>query len=216
MFRIIRLRTPEITNVDGNIRLVQGLKTVRFERVPTAGWVLVGGASSRMGRDKALVEIDGKPLAAVVASALGEVCGAVHLVGDPARYGGLGLPVIADRMRGSGPLSGIEAALGATTFDWNMIAACDMPALDGPLLRRLLEAAGDDGAVPRYPDGSLEPLCAVYHRRCHSAAAAALESGVRRLSDFIATLTVRYVQVTDARPFLNLNTPGDLENFRRG
>ena len=61
-----------------------------------------------------------------------------------------------------------------------------------------------------------EPLCAVYHKRCHAAAADTLAGGLRRISDFIARLTVRYVQVTDPRPFLNLNTPEDLEKYRRG
>lgn len=173
-----------------------------------------------MGRDKGLIEIAGQPLVVRIADTLATVCQDVSIAGDPDRYSALGLPVISDRMRGSGPLSGIEAALGATASPWNVIAACDMPALDAQLLRSLVDAAGktagNDAAVPRYPDGSIEPLCAVYHRRCHAAAADALARGVRRITDFLAPLTVRYVQVTDARPFLNLNTPEDLENFRRG
>jgi molybdopterin-guanine dinucleotide biosynthesis protein A len=123
---------------------------------------------------------------------------------------------VSDRLRGAGPLSGIEAALGATRSDWNLIAACDMPSLNDTLLRQLAKAAADDAVVPRYPDGRIEPLCALYHRRSHAAAASALAAGARRVSDFIARLTVRYVEVTDSRPFLNLNTPEDLENYRRG
>src|SRR5712671_2516443 len=68
--------------------------------VERAGWVLTGGASSRMGFNKALVEIDGRPLVLVVAEAMAKVCGVVSLVGDPARYGGLGLPVVADHFPG--------------------------------------------------------------------------------------------------------------------
>jgi molybdopterin-guanine dinucleotide biosynthesis protein A len=181
-----------------------------------AGWVLVGGASSRMGQDKALIDFGGRPLALAAAEALAAVCQSVSLVGDPERYQTLGLPVVPDRMRGAGPLSGIEAALGATGSAWNLIAACDMPSLDSALLRRLAASAADDAAVPRYPDGRIEPLCALYHRRSHAAAAAVLAAGARRVSDFIACLTVRYVEVTDPRPFLNLNTPEDLGNYRRG
>jgi len=193
------------TNVDGTIRFVS-----------VSGWVLVGGASTRMGRDKALIEIDGKPLAVAVAEALAVVCESVALVGDPERYATLALPVISDRQRGAGPLSGIEAALGATRSDWNLIAACDMPSLNASLLRKLAPTVSDDAAIPRYPDGRIEPLCAMYHRRCHSAAAEALAAGLRRISDFIARLRVRYVQVTDPQPFLNLNTPEDLEKYSRG
>lgn len=197
--------SPENTNVDGTIRFVS-----------LAGWVLVGGASSRMGRDKALIEIDGLPLALAAARSLAVVCESVSLVGDPARYESLGLPVISDQHRGAGPLSGIEAALGSTRAEWNLIAACDMPSLDASLLRDLVHAASSDATIPQYPDGRIEPLCAVYNRRCHAIASEALAAGIRRISDFIARLTVRYVQVTDPRPFLNLNTPEDLEEYRRG
>jgi molybdopterin-guanine dinucleotide biosynthesis protein A len=208
----------ENTNVDGTIPFVSAKE---IGESSLSGWVLVGGASSRMGRDKALIEIAGKPLALVAAEALGVVCKSVWLVGDPDRYGTLGLPVVSDMHRGAGPLSGIEAALGATRSEWNLVAACDMPLLDAPLLRDLVQeiaqAADHDAAIPQqYPDGRIEPLCALYHQRCHAVASEALAAGLRRISDFIARLTVRYVQVTDPRPFLNLNTPEDLENYRRG
>jgi molybdopterin-guanine dinucleotide biosynthesis protein A len=203
----------ENTNVDGTIRLVSATE---LGDGGLSGWILVGGASTRMGRDKALIEIGGRPLALLAAEALAGVCESVSLVGDPDRYNALGLPVISDRQRGAGPLSGIEAALGASHSEWNLIAACDMPSLDASLLRELARAAADDAAIPQYPDGSIEPLCAVYHRRCHAAAIGALAEGLRRITDFIARLTVRYVQVTDPRPFLNLNTPEDLQNYHRG
>ncbi|MES1257997.1 MAG: NTP transferase domain-containing protein, partial [Acidobacteriota bacterium] len=84
-----------------------------------AGWILVGGRSARMGSDKALLRIGGRPLALRIADAVAEVCGPVTLVGDPARYASLGLPVLADEFAGEGPLSGIEAALRGTRADWN-------------------------------------------------------------------------------------------------
>jgi molybdopterin-guanine dinucleotide biosynthesis protein A len=198
---------------DGNIRSVLG--SGEMDDRPS-GWVLVGGRSIRMGRDKAWVEIDGRPLALVAAAALERSCASVSLVGDPVRYGALGMPVIADRFAGSGPLSGIEAALAATCSDWNVIVACDMPSLDAQLLDSLIASAADDGVVPRYPDGSVEPLCAVYHRRCHRAAEEALERGMRRLTDFLAQLTIRYFPVTDDQAFRNLNTPADVERYRSG
>src|ERR1700728_3371496 len=95
-----------------------------------AGWVLVGGRSRRMGANKALIEIGHQPLARRVAAEIGKLCGRVALVGDPGLYDGLGLPVIPDRFTGQGPLAGIEAALGNTTVEWNLVVACDMPALD--------------------------------------------------------------------------------------
>ena len=200
-----------------------------------AGWVLAGGHSSRMGRNKALIEIDGHPLALMAAEALGKVCETVSLVGDPAVYGKLGLPVVPDRFPGLGPLAGIEAALAATTADWNLIVACDMPSLDVSLFEALFEAAGvinaggdADCAVPVSPDGpsgeTIEPLCAVYHRRCHAAIEAALKAGTRRVTEAISALElhhthpggVRYVRVSRSEPFANLNTSEDLRRYRNG
>ena len=185
-----------------------------------AGWVLVGGRSSRMGADKALIDVGDQPLAKRVAARLGEVCGKVSLVGDPRLYSGVGLPVIPDRFPGQGPLAGIEAALGATAAEWNLVVACDMPSLDVSILEALFEAGAletsCDCAVPSYSDGRIEPLCAVFHARCHAAILAALEAGVRKVTEALARLELRYIPVATDTSFANLNTPEDLERFRNG
>ena len=168
-----------------------------------------------MGTDKALIEIGDQPLARRVADEIGRVCGQVSLVGDPGRYGNLGLPVVPDRFPGQGPLAGIEAALGATTVEWNLVVACDMPSLDVSVLETLFEAGGDC-AVPSYSDGRVEPLCAVFHARCHAAILEALESGVRKVTEALGRLKLKRVPVDTADSFANLNTPEDLERFRHG
>ncbi len=180
-----------------------------------AGWVLAGGQSSRMGSDKALLNLDGMPLVLRAATVAAEVCASVSLVGDPAKYGAVGLPVVADRLNGMGPLAGIEAALALTEADWNLILACDMPRLSGPILETLF--AGDaDCSLPQYADGRVEPLCAVYHRRCHGHIRSALERGVRKVTAALDGLAIRYVPVTSEEPFTNLNTREELERYRRG
>ena len=194
-----------------------------LEKRGRAGWVLVGGASRRMGSDKALVEVSGEPLAMLAAAKVAQVCGSVSLVGDPSRYAGLGLPVFADKYPGAGPLAGVETALRNTEDDWNLVVACDMPALDPAILESLF-GPGTDCALPRYADGPfsgrVEPLCAVYHRRCHAAIVEAIESGIRSVTDALATIAARhaitYVPVSSAASFANLNTPEDLRRYRNG
>ena len=180
-----------------------------------AGWILTGGRSTRMGTDKALVDVNGRPLVLAIADKIAAVCGIVTLVGEPAKYIQLGLPVIPDHFSGAGPLSGIEAALAATAADLNLIVACDMPALNQAILERLFDPAFDC-SLPRYPDGKVEPLCAVYHQRCHPAIRAALEQGTRKVTDALASFAIRYVSVVHREPFTNLNTPEDLEKYRHG
>lgn len=171
-----------------------------------------------MGTDKALVELAGVPLATRVARQIAPVCGVVSLVGDPAKYAALslngGFPVVADRFPGEGPLAGIEAALRTTASDWNLIVACDMPELDAALLEALF-AGGENCNVAAYADGRFEPLCGVYHRRCHAAVLAAIEAGVRRVKDVLPALGLRYVRV-DNPQIPNLNTPEDVARYQNG
>jgi molybdopterin-guanine dinucleotide biosynthesis protein A len=98
-----------------------------------------------MGVDKARVLLDGQPLALRVAAEVAKVCGSVALVGDPQKYQPLGLTVVPDKFPGLGPLAGIEAALGATQSEWNLIVACDMPALHPSLFLDLFAACVAEG-----------------------------------------------------------------------
>jgi molybdopterin-guanine dinucleotide biosynthesis protein A len=175
-----------------------------------AGFVLVGGESSRMGRDKAHLPTPEGRLATRAASAMAAVCGSVTLSGDPARYGDLGYPVIPDEAHGCGPLAGIAAALAASEAPWNLVVACDMPEVSEEFLRLLrerAEASDADAVIPENPSGQLEPLCAAYHRRCLPAFRRALERGTRKIADALKDVNAVIWTVADARPFRNVNTP---------
>ncbi len=172
--------------------------------------MLAGGKSSRMGADKALLPFRGGTLAGHVAAAVAAAAGSVAVIGDPQKYSSLGYPVIPDRIPGAGPLGGIETALNCTSSDWNLVLACDMPAVSVDFLRNLLDAAERseaDALVPAGPSGRPEPLCAVYHRRCGSALRQALDSGVRKVTEALAALRVQKWSVIDPAWFENLNTP---------
>jgi molybdopterin-guanine dinucleotide biosynthesis protein A len=172
--------------------------------------VLAGGDSSRMGRDKALLPFRGGALAGHVAAMVAAAAGSAVLIGDPQKYAHLGYPVLPDRSPGAGPAGGIESALSYTAADWNLVLACDMPAIRAEFLRSLLEAAerlNADALVPEGPSGRLEPLSAVYHRRCLRAMRRALEAGVRKITDALAELEVARFAVADTGCFQNLNTP---------
>jgi molybdopterin-guanine dinucleotide biosynthesis protein A len=174
-----------------------------------AGFVLVGGRSSRMGRDKALLPLDGSTLVQRVAARVLEAAGKVTLIGSPKRYGSLGYPVIADHVQGCGPLGGVFTALSVTQSDWNLIIACDMPDLTRDFLGDLLRAAemaGADCLVPETPAG-LDPLCAVYHRRCASHAESAIHLKSFKMHDFVSRLHTVKWPVSNPFPLANVNTP---------
>src|SRR5690349_10891900 len=98
----------------------------------TAGFVLAGGASSRMGTNKAFLLFQGRTLLDIAISAVRDAAGNVSLIGPPDLYHHLGLPVTPDLRPNSGPLAGIETALthaAASGSAWTLVTACDMPRL---------------------------------------------------------------------------------------
>jgi molybdopterin-guanine dinucleotide biosynthesis protein A len=192
-----------------------------------AGFVLVGGHSSRMGRDKALLEFQGSTLVARIAECVRGVTGNVTLIGPPDRYRDLGYTVIADRATGYGPLGGVYTALVSTRAEWNLIVACDMPLVTPEFLEALFRDAESgpstaDCVIPELTvepeldqqeldrEGRLrrlDPLCAVYQRRCATAARRAIDRKVLKMHDFVSTLRLRKHPVADPAPLSNVNTP---------
>ena len=195
--------------------------TCYYHPMGRAGFVLVGGHSSRMGRDKALLPYQGRTLVEYVAAQVLGAAGSVALAGAPERYGFLGFPMIGDLTPGFGPVAGIQAALASTSADWNLIVACDMPSLSADFLRSLFVAAehcGEDCLIPYAPPagrrpvstGLPQPLCAVYHRDCLPAIERAIRENLRKATDAVSRLSVCAWPVADNSWFQNLNTPEDL------
>ena len=171
--------------------------------------MLTGGRSSRMGRDKALLPFRGGTLAQAVARAVAQAAGSATLVGDPESYGRLGFPVIADLYPGEGPLGGIVTALGHTAADWNLVTACDMPAITVELLDTLLvtaERLDADALVPAGPR-HLEPLCAVYHQRAGRVLAEQFAGGVRKVVAALEGIRAVRFPMLEVSCFQNVNTP---------
>lgn len=177
-----------------------------------AGFVLAGGRSTRMGRDKALLPIGGSTLIEHVAALVREAAGNVTVIGPPERYAHLGLPILADAIESKGPLTGLYTALSTSPADWNLLVACDMPGLTAEFLQSLLAAAEHAGKACLVPVTSqgLEPLCAVYHRRVAPFAARALHANLLKMQDFIRSLDLAEWPVTDPAILKNVNTPADL------
>jgi molybdopterin-guanine dinucleotide biosynthesis protein A len=188
-----------------------------------AGYILVGGKSSRFGRDKALVEVGGRPLALRVVDALSPVTGAVTLVGSPEKYRRLGLRVIPDPLADFGPLAGILAALDDSQSAWNLLLACDMPRVTAGFLTFLLDRARESDAdivLPVDAEGCAEPLCAAYALASREGIRRAVEQGTRKVTAAFGGLRVRQLPPAeyaefdgDGQLFANVNTPAEWESL---
>ena len=188
------------------------------------GFILAGGKSTRMRRDKALLELGGEPMVARAAHLAEPHVASVAVVAPADRYAGLGLPILPDRWPGAGPLGGIATALSATRADWNLIVGCDLPYLTSEWLAWLIPCAMNSAAQAVVPESrrGLEPLAALYHRACAATLTAAVEQGVRRVTDGLAEILVERVRAAEwqgidpsGRLFDNMNTPADYEKARR-
>lgn len=185
--------------------------------------VLAGGRSTRMGTNKALLEVAGAGMLRRTAALLRPLVGELFIVADDAEtYADLGLPVVPDIFPGRGPAGGIHAALRHAAHPFVLCTACDMPHLGRPLLELLLGAARpeDDAVLPRI-GGRPEPLIAVYGRGALPAFERAIVSGRLSVLHALEGLRVRYIDEADLeaadpglRSFINVNTPKDLANAR--
>lgn len=186
----------------------------------TAGFVLAGGRSSRMGSDKAFLELSGRSLITIALEKAASVAHQIGIVGPRDRFQGLGVPIVEDVYRDAGPLGGIHAALSSSTAELNLIISVDTPFLDPGFLRFIMEEANRTGAVVTSPRvrGRLEPLCSVYRRGFSATAETALRAGEHRIAPLFAQVTLRTIEEAEvarfesgAAMFDNLNTPADLE-----
>jgi molybdopterin-guanine dinucleotide biosynthesis protein A len=195
----------------------------RFPNV--AAFVLAGGASRRMGRDKALLELGGLPMVLRTVRLVEPHVTSVAVVAPEGRYAELGVPLIADRWPGAGPLGGIATALCASVEDWNLILGCDLPFLTQEWIAWLISRVPGSPAHAVVPESrkGLEPLAAIYHRSCGEALAAAIDRGVRRVSEGLREILFERVPSVEwmgldpaGMLFENMNTPEDYaEALRR-
>lgn len=185
------------------------------------GIVLAGGASRRMGRDKAAIELGGETLAASAARRLAAVCPEVALA-DGGRNLVPGLPSLPDGP-GRGPAAGLLGAARAFPGRPLLALACDLPHVPVPLLAELAEQAGEaDWALPRWQGGA-EPLCALWGPRALAALEARVARGVYALWSLAEEedLAVRWLEGDllarfgpPGELFLNVNTPEELDRAR--
>ncbi len=181
------------------------------------GVILVGGKSRRMGRDKALLEIAGRPLVGRVLAVFRECFGRVVMVGDrEERFAAYGLPVLADIYPGSA-LGGLYTGLVYATTDHIFVSSCDIPYPNAAVVRYLCGLReGYDAVVPITGD-SFEPLFALYAKSCLGPMLKLLEKRNFCVYDFYPAVRVRYVTGAelahldpDFRCFRNVNTPEEL------
>jgi molybdenum cofactor guanylyltransferase len=190
--------------------------------------VIAGGDSTRMGMNKALVDVGGQPIIERVLARVRDLgqTETLLIANEHDAYAHLGLPVYPDVMPGKGSLGGIYAAVYHTTAPHVLTVACDMPFLETDLLRYMLRLLTDetpppDVVVPRvedYPQG----LHAIYSKGCLVPIRERLEQDRLKVIGFYPDVRVRYMDedeytpyIPGGQPFFNVNTPEQLAAARQ-
>lgn len=197
-----------------------------------AAIVLAGGQSSRMGRDKALIDIEGTPLLRRVCNVALQCTPIVYVITfRPERYRAI-VPLTCHLLQEQalpgetephGPLIGFAQALEVLQreemqTEWVLLLACDLPRLAGETLQQWVKALDDASdaiaLLPRTAKG-WEPLCGFYRTSCLASLRAAIERGDRSFQRWLFQESVKELPLDDTQMLFNCNTPEDLVNFSR-
>jgi len=182
------------------------------------GFILAGGASSRMGRDKALLPIGGATLIERVMRRLRPCVERVVVIGSPKNIAALrALPideVLLDLAPGYGPLMGVFTGLMHTPSAANVFVSCDMPYIEGEVIDRLSGACRDE--VPMvagvHPEQGMQPLPLVCHVKACGIVGALLNRGQWSLRGLLSHPSAGLVPIREPelwRAFANVNTLAD-------
>lgn len=186
------------------------------------GVILAGGKSLRYGKDKAFESINGIPLIEKVIEVMKGIFYEVILITNSSnRYSHLGLKTYEDIIKDIGPIGGIFTGLVRMKNKAGFFVACDMPFLNSQLIRYMVkEKGGFDVVIPRI-DGYIEPLHAIYTKKCISFIKDSISSKRLSVREFFDKVSVRYVEKEEIlrwdpklRSFININRPEDLRRLQ--
>jgi molybdenum cofactor guanylyltransferase len=209
--------------------------------IKATGFVTAGGRSTRMGRDKAFLELGSRPIIEHVIEALQPVTTSLAIIANNDQYSRFGFPVFADTNTDIGPLEAIRTALANSPTPLVILTGCDMPFVTSELFAFLLQAANEQSlrseateppttdsglrttdfpsaVVPLNEEGKPEPLCAVYSTAALQTVSDLIAEGGRKVSLLFEKISCRLVSFAEIRHlqnsaffFENLNTPEDFE-----
>lgn len=182
------------------------------------GIILAGGKSGRYGKNKALVKMNGTRLIESVIRVMEPAFERLIIITNtPHEYAYLQLPMYEDLIKGLGPIGGILTGLEAILDESGFFVACDMPFLNGKLIRHMAEMReGFDVVIPKI-DWKIETLHAIYCKSCLPAIRELIDAHEYQIIKIFHKVSVRYVEEEEIRifdpklrSFINVNRPEEL------
>lgn len=173
--------------------------------------VLAGGKSSRMGRDKAVLELNGRTFLDTMISSASGLASEIVVAGR--RYERSGIISCEDIYPGLGPASGIHSGLHHSSNACNIILGTDMPLVRTEFLKAMLDAIGEEDALVCHDGLRIHPLAGIFHKSLESHFRDCILNGKLKMTEILKSLNVNYWKVPDylKGQLVNINTTKDLE-----
>lgn len=186
------------------------------------GIILAGGKSTRMGRDKAFININGVSIIDNTINVFRKIFSEIIIVSNtPHKYVYTGIRVVSDLIPGSGALGGLYTGIHKACSKKCFAVACDMPFISEELIRYIISITGYDAVIPRV-NGYYEPLFSMYSKACEDIIRKQLEAGNFKINDFYSEVNVREVPEDELRlfdetlaSFINVNSAEDLKGITK-
>ena len=181
-------------------------------------FVLAGGQSSRMGKDKGLIHLKGRPMVSYVLQVLEELALPISIIANSTGYESFGYRVLKDEVSQKGPMGGLYTALQNSSAELVLLVACDMPMVTTEAFCLLMNSAAKDQISVAAEGEKINPLLALYPRDLKEKVKGSLDRGDLKMADFI--LRNRHILVTsigERTPlaFRNINDKNDLKEAEK-
>lgn len=179
--------------------------------------ILAGGKSSRMGRDKGLVNLNGKAMISHVLASVRHIANNIIIVANNNKYNQFGYIVYGDILKDCGPMGGIYSGLTYSTTENNLVISCDIPFISTELLGYIVKNSYDcDIAIPVHNE-KLEPLCAIYSKKCVQKLKDLLLKKELKMHDALSNFHVKQIIISPQQNFYseklfqNINSKDELK-----
>ena len=183
------------------------------------GIILAGGKSSRMGEDKGLVLLNGKPMVQYIIEVLKEVVSDIIIISNNESYTKFGIPVYADIIKDKGPVGGIYTGLYHSKTELNFCISCDVPMISSDFILWLLKRSGNASiTLPMYKD-KVHQMIGVYSKQVLSNFKESTEKGHLKLSQVNSDMACEIIDIEkeyanfDELIFSNINTKNELRSI---
>lgn len=177
--------------------------------------ILAGGKSSRMGTDKGLLSLNGKPMIALVMDTLKPITDDIIIISNNVAYEVFGVPVYEDLIKDAGPLAGIYTGLKHSKYAKNIVVSCDVPFVSEKLLHYLINSCKDYDVTIPIKNNRTHQVIGIYDKKCVSIFKNELYNNQLKMKVALEKINLNIVDANqfDEKEFTNINTSVELKNI---